>query len=329
MSRELFAGVALLAIAGFAFATGCDRSAAAYPSKPITIVAPFAAGGASDVTARALAAVAPRYIGQSIVVVNRPGASGVVGSNFVKNAAPDGYTLVAARLGSQVIAPAVDRKNPYKWNEFTYLATLEQNPFVFAVKAGSPITSFSALLDLLKERPGRLSYGASGPHSIHHLGPQLLFQELGVGPAAAVMVPFQGGGEVATALVGGHVDFVGINLSEIFNQVRNRQIRVLAVASPSRLDMIPDAPTFRELNHPDLERLAGWGALAGPPGLPADVIAKWTDALPKIAADPEWRGLMARSGSIPAVRPPDGTRVFIGDEFMFYADLARKLSLVK
>lgn len=271
----------------------------------------------------------PRYIGQPVVVVNRPGASGVVGSNGVKSAPPDGYTLLAARLGSQVIAPAVDRNNPYKWNEFTYLATLEQNPFVFAVKEDSPIASFNALLETLKERSGRLSYATSGPHSLLYLGPQLLFQELGVGPAAAVMVPFQGGGEAATALVGGHVDFVGINLSEIFNQIRHRQVRVLAVTSPARVEMIPDTPTVRELNHPDLERLAGWGALAGPPGLPADVIAKWTEVLPKVAGDPEWRDLMARSGSIPAIRNSDATRTFISEEFRFYADLAQKLSLVR
>jgi tripartite-type tricarboxylate transporter receptor subunit TctC len=292
-------------------------------------VAPFSAGGASDVAARALAAVAPRYIGQPVVVVNRTGANGVIGSTFVKNAPPDGYTLLMARIGSQVITPAVDRSTPYKWDEFTFLTLHELNPVVFAVRTDSPITDFEALVRLLKQRPGALSYSTSGPSSILNLGPQLLFEELGLGSSAAVMVPFQGGGEATTAVVGGHVDFVSNNLSEIFNQVRNKQVRVLAVTSHARVDMIPDVPTVRELNHPELERLVGWSALTGPPRLPADVVARWTDALPKIAADPEWQRLVANTGSIPAIRPPDATRTFVGEQFALYAGLAQTLKLAR
>jgi tripartite-type tricarboxylate transporter receptor subunit TctC len=319
----------LIAIPSIVLAASCGVAAPSYPNKPITIVAPFSAGGASDVAARALATVAPRYIGQSVVVVNRAGAGGVVGTNFVKEARPDGYTLLMARIGSQVIIPAIDRKTPYRWNDFTFLSMHELNPFVFAVRAQSPYTTFNALIAALKERPGNLSYATSGPGTVLNFGPQILFESLGLGADAAVMVPFQGGGEAATAVVGGHVDFVGNNLSEIFNQIRNKQVRAIAVTTPERVNMIPDVPTVRELNYPGLEQIVGWSALAGPPGLPVDVVAKWVEALPKIAQDPEWRALVERTGSIPAIRSSDETSGFIREQFKLYGDVAQKLNLVR
>jgi tripartite-type tricarboxylate transporter receptor subunit TctC len=311
------------------WAVACSGTAARYPHKPITIVSAFTAGGAGDVAARTLAAIAPRYVGQSVVVVNRPGAGGVIGTSFVNGAQADGYTLLMTRTGSQVMIPAVDRSTPYAWDDFTFLGLHEVNPFVFAVSADSPYRTLADLAAALKSQPGRLSYATSGPATLLHFGPQILFQSLGLPPDAAVMVPFQGGAETATAVIGRHVDFVGNNLSDIFNQIKNAQVRALAVTTPDRVPMIPDVPTVRELGYPELEQVIGWSALVGPPGLPQDVVATWREALPRIAADPEWQKLVANTGSSPDVRSPEDTRTFLQEQFTLYAGLAQRLNLVQ
>ena len=128
---------------------------AKYPTKPITLVAPYGPGGASDLASRTLAAVAPKYIGEPVVVVNRTGAGGVTGSTYVNKSKPDGYTLLLARIGCQAVAPALNATIPYKWDQFTFLGLLELNPFVYVVKADSPYKTLDDLLKAIKAEPGQ------------------------------------------------------------------------------------------------------------------------------------------------------------------------------
>ena len=146
-----------------------------YPTRPLLIVAPFSAGGDSDLAARNLGAVIPKYLKQNAVVMNKVGASGAIGSEQVKNAAPDGYTLLLARVGSQATLPALKPDLGYKWNDFTFLGILELNPYVCAVVADSPYRTFGDLVEGIRKNPGKLKYSTAGVGTLHEMGPQLLF----------------------------------------------------------------------------------------------------------------------------------------------------------
>ncbi|MEJ2344659.1 MAG: tripartite tricarboxylate transporter substrate binding protein [Gammaproteobacteria bacterium] len=316
----------LLALAGAL--TGFGSAQAAYPSKPIELVAPYGPGGASDLAARTLASVAPQYIGQPVLVVNRTGAGGVVGSNFVRNARPDGYTLLIARVGSEAVGPALNPTIPYKYNDFTFLGLLELNPYVFVVKADSPYKTFGDLVKALKEHPGKLSYSTSGPGTILNMGPQMLFDILGLPTNAATMVPYKGGGGAATALLGGHVDFLGVNLATVLSNIQAGKLRALAVTTPERYAGLPNVPTVKELGYPKLEGIVGWSGLWGPPGLPKDVVRKWVKALQKISKDKTWNGLEKKLGSVPYIQSPEKTKAFVDQQYKVYHSLGKKLGLI-
>ena len=154
---------------------------AQYPDKPILVVAAFSAGGDSDLAARNLTAVFPKYTGQNGVVLNKVGASGAIGSEYVKKASPDGYTLLLARVGSQATLPALKPDLGYKWNDFTFLGLLELNPYVCVVRADSPYKTFAELVDGIRKNVGKLKYSTAGVGTIHEVGPQMLFDILKIG----------------------------------------------------------------------------------------------------------------------------------------------------
>ncbi len=324
MKALLRAGVlaaVLLGHAPFAQAQGV------YPNKPITVIAPFAAGGDSDLSARNLANVVPKHLGQPLVVVNRPGASGVIGSQQVRTSPVDGYTLLLARIGSQAITPALDPKTPYQWSDFTFLTVLELNPFVCVVKADAPWKSLTELIEEWKRNPGKLNYASAGEGTIQHLGPQLLFNIIGLSKDTAVHVPYKGGGEATTALIAGQVQFICNNLTTILSHIRNGAFRALMITTTQRLKELPDVPTARELGYPRLEAITGWSALYGPPGLSKDVVARWTEAMQRIAQDPDWLAGNVKIGGIPAVRSPEETEKFAREQYLLYEGLAYSLGL--
>lgn len=180
---------------------------AQYPARPVHLIVPFTAGSDADLAARNLAQHAPRYLGgQSVVVANQPGASGAIGTLAVRNAAPDGYTLLLARIASQVILPATDRKTPYQWNDFTLLSVLEVNPYVCAVKADAPYASMKELIDDIRRQPGKLNFATVGAGTLQNFGPQYLFSVLRLPKDAALGIPYKGSGELTTALLAAHCE---------------------------------------------------------------------------------------------------------------------------
>ena len=174
-----------------------------YPSKPIQLIAPFGPGGDADLAARNLAAVAHAHLPQPMVVMNRAGAGGTVGTLAVKEAAPDGYTLLLSRVGSHAIAPAIQPGLKYKWNDFTFISLLELNPMVCIVRADSPIKTLADLVESLKKNSGKLTYSTSGTGTVLNFATQTLFDAAKLGKNAAVEVPYKSGGEAATAVASG------------------------------------------------------------------------------------------------------------------------------
>jgi tripartite-type tricarboxylate transporter receptor subunit TctC len=245
----------------------------------------------------------------------------------VRNAPADGYTLLLARIASHVILPATDVKTPYQWNDFTLLSVLEVNPYVCAVKAGGPYNSMKELVDDIGKRPGNLNFATVGAGTLQNFGPQYLFSLLGLPRDAAVGVPYKGSGELTAALLGGHVQFACSNLGALLPHFRSGALRALMTTTRERLTELPEVPTARALGWPDMERLAAWSALASPPRLPKEVVERWTDALAKLARDPDWLARNEKLGGIPAIRSPAETEAFVREQYQLYERLALRLGL--
>lgn len=319
--------IRLLSIVLLSFLLPGIAAAQGYPNRTITLVAPYAAGGDSDLSGRNLAAVLPRYLGQPAIVLNQAGASGMIGSQRVRNAAPDGYTLLVARIGSQAIVPALDSKSPYKWNDFTIISLLELNPMVLVVKADSPYRNFNDLVSYLRANPGKLNYASAGNSTVQNLGVQYMFSVLGLPGDTAIHVPYKGGGEATGALLSNQVQFVINNLTTMLGQLKGGTLRPLFTTTAQRLKDLPDVPTARELGWPQLEALTGWSGLWGPPNLPAEVVQRWSEALAKIAHDPDWLRGNEAMGGIPSIRTPAETEKFAREQYEMYERLGTALGL--
>jgi tripartite-type tricarboxylate transporter receptor subunit TctC len=312
---------ALALIASQSFAQG------AYPSKPITFVIPFAAGGDSDLSGRNVGAHASKYLNnQPIVPVNRTGASGVIGAMAVKNAPADGYTLLVARIATHAIVPALDSKVPYRWDDWTMLSLIELNPYVCFVKGDSPYRTAAELIDAIRANPGKLNFSTAGIGTSQNMAAQYLMTLAGLTKDHAVGIHYKGGGEVTTAVLGGQVQFACNNAPTVIPQVRAGALRALFV-TPERLAELPDVPSAREAGYPDMAKIVGWTALMGPPGMPKEVVDRWVDVFARLAKDPDWQSGNAKIGGIAAIRSPAETERFVREQYELYDRLVTSLGI--
>jgi tripartite-type tricarboxylate transporter receptor subunit TctC len=311
----------VIAFASFAAA------AQGYPSKPITFIIPFAAGGDSDLSGRNVAAHASKYLNnQPIVAVNRTGASGAIGTMAVKNAAPDGYTLLVARIATHAILPALDSKLQYKWNEFTMLSLIELNPYICFVKGDSPFRSAAELIGEIRKNPGKLNFSTAGPGTSQNMAAQYFMTLGGLTKDHAVGIHYKGGGEVTAAVLGGQVNFACNNAPTVIAQVKAGALRGLFV-TPTRLAELPEVPSAAETGFPDMNKIVGWTALVGPPGVPREIVERWTDVFQRLAKDPDWQQGNARIGGIAAIRSPAESEQFVREQYELYDKLITNLGI--
>jgi tripartite-type tricarboxylate transporter receptor subunit TctC len=327
--KTLAAWPGLTGLALLACVNAVPADAQPYPNRPITLVAPYAAGGDSDASGRNLAAIASKYMGQSLVVQNIVGASGIIGSQRVRSSAPDGYTLLIARGGSQAISPALDSKTPYKWNDYTFISLLDFNPVACVVKGDAPHKTIRDLLDTLKAQPGKLNFATAGPGTTQHMAVEVLLRSAGLPSNSAEQIGYKGGGEATAAVLSGQVQFLCNNLPTLGGQLKAGTMRGLLTTTAERLKEYPDIPTARELGFAPMEQVMGWSGLYGPPGLPVEVVNKWVDVLNRIAQDPDWVRGNAGFGAIPAIRTPAETEKFAREQFELYEKLGTALGLRK
>ncbi|MBN9426669.1 MAG: tripartite tricarboxylate transporter substrate binding protein [Burkholderiales bacterium] len=300
---------------------------AQYPDRPITLIVPYSAGGATDIAGRNLAHYAGLILNQRIVVTNRPGAAGAIGSQLVRNAAPDGYTLLIARVGAQAVLPALDSSTPFKWNDFSFLSVLDLTPTICVARTQEPYSTLPALIDYLRKNPGKLNYSSSGEGTLPHMAAQLLFQLGKLKSDVAVNVPYKSDQDTVLAMLSGQVNFHCASATALMEQIKTGRLRALAVATAQRMPELPDVPTAREQGFGDMEKIVGWSALYGPPGLPAHVVDKWTEVMKKLATDPGWVEGNAKFGGIGSVRSPEKTEEFAREQFNLYFDLAKSLGI--
>ena len=308
------------------FVFGISVALADYPTKPVTLVSPYGPGGAADLAARTVSGTAPSYLGNGILVVNRTGAAGVTGSTSVAKGRKDGYTLLLARVGSQAAVPAINRKIPYTWDEFTFLGLLELNPFVLVVNADSPYQTLDDLKKALQSGE-KLSYSSAGVGTLLHVAMVMTLDEFGLPQDSMKHVPYKGGGKAAAALVGGHVDAMFQNLSGVIGNIQAGKLRALAVTTPQRVASIKDVPTVSEAGYPGLETVVGWSGIWGPPGLPDEVTDKWVGVMGKLKEDKAWLKLTRGLGSVPYIQSPEDTRMFVQKQYEAFRELTERLGM--
>ncbi|MEW6257290.1 MAG: tripartite tricarboxylate transporter substrate binding protein [Pseudomonadota bacterium] len=273
-----FLGAALM---GVALSTGAF--AAGYPDRPVTVVVPFPAGGASDSTARLLTPKMSEVLGQPVVVDNKPGANGGTGATHVAKAAPDGYTLLVGSIGVFSINPALYPNLSYSpQKDMDLLSQIVRTPNVLVASPNFPANTVQELVDYMKKNPNKVTFASSGIGSSDHLTAALFWQKTGT---QGLHVPYKGGGPAINDLMGGHADVSFQNLGSVANQIRSGKLKLLAVTAADRTSLFPDTPTMAQAGVP-LE-VYSWQAAAAPKGLPADVKAKIETALMAAMKDPE------------------------------------------
>jgi tripartite-type tricarboxylate transporter receptor subunit TctC len=319
----------LSTIACIVFSIGNSWGQEAYPNKPINLIAPYSAGGDSDLAARAFAAFAQAPLGQTVVVVNKPGGSGIIGSDFVRRAAPDGYTLLLARPGSQSILPALAPENTkYKWDDFTIVGILELNPYGCAVRKDSPFKNYEDLANALKTRGPKLNYGTAGIATTNDMGPRLLFTLLNLGDKVPQQIPYKGTGEATSALLAGQIDFSCGSIGTMLNLIKDGQLRALLVTTPNRYKELPDVPTAAELGIGDMSQIIGWSGIYAPIGLPKPVMDKLVQSLMELDKNPGWRNATEKIGSIPYIKGPKEATEFAKNQYETYLNLGKRLNII-
>ena len=278
--NKLVAGAAI-ALAGW----GSAPAWAAWPERPIEIVVGFAAGGGTDITARTLAQQLGKVLGSSVVVTNKPGASGALGLSHVARAKADGYTLGMTNFPGLLTLP-IERQAGFTTADFSYLGNLVRDPSAFSVALDSPYKTIADVIAAAKKAPGTISYGSTGAGTDDHLQ-MVMFEELT--GTRLLHVPFNGAGPLKTAMLGGHVVIGGLNLGEVMPQA-GKTLRPLAQAGATVSPLAPEVPTFKEQGV-DLVFASERGIVA-PKGLPPEVEQKLAAALKQIAASPEFQAQM-------------------------------------
>ena len=262
-----------------------------YPSRPISLVVPFPPGGVADLTARPVAAAMEKALKQPVGVVNKTGAAGAVGMQFVATNKPDGYTLLLA-LSSISIIPEADklfgRPPAFTVDQFAPVALISADPTILVVRAESPWKTAKDFIEDAKKRPNQISYSSSGIYGTLHMAMELLSHAAGI---KLRHVPYAGAGPALTALLGGHVDALASGPAVILPQIKAGKLRALAGWGDKRVAALPEVQTFRELGYPEAEFYI-WAGLFAPKGTPEPVLAKLRATVREAVNDPEFKGAM-------------------------------------
>jgi tripartite-type tricarboxylate transporter receptor subunit TctC len=277
---------------------------AVFPSRPIRIVVPQAPGGNADTFGRILAQRLSERIGQQVVVENRAGAGGTVGSALVSKAAPDGYTLLIADNGTHAIAPTLyGAKLPYDvFRDFTPITLAATFPTVIMIHPSVPAQNVQEFVALVKSQPGKLSYSSAGTGNGSHLAVEMF--RAAAGGLDMVHVPYKGGAPAIQALLAGEVQLTAVSVNTALPHIQAGKVRALGVASSKRSPALPDVPTFIESGIPF--QGDSWLAVMGPAGIPADVVVILQREISAALREPETTERLAKIGLAVVASSPDG-----------------------
>ncbi len=319
-ATRVIRGVIRSAVGAALFAAAVHAGAQAWPTKPIRLVVPFPPGGAVDFYARVVQQPLSEALGQTVVIENKAGASGMVGAELVAKSPPDGYTLLLGNIASLAINVGIYPKMPYDpVKDFTPIVRTVDVNYVLIVHPSVPAKTVSELVAYAKANPGKLSYGSAGSGSLPHLGTELFKAQTGTD---IVHVPYKGGGPMVTDLLGGSVQMVIADQANLMPHVQSGKLRALAVATPKRSPNAPELPTIAESGLPGYDATA-WQGLVGPPGLPPDVVARLNAAFNKVMAIPAVREKLVGGGLEPVGGTPEEFGRFIASEIAKWTKIAK------
>ncbi len=269
---------------------------AAWPDdQPIKIIVPQAAGGTNDTLARMVGAELSKVIGQTVVVENRPGASGAIGMQATVQSPPDGYTIAMAS-DSAALLDVLRPNLPWKFRSgLQGVAMIGEQPISIATSAKTPYKSFQNMIDAAKALPEGLSYGSSGIGSSQNIVGEWVASLAGI---KLVHVPYKGGGQASNDIVSGQIPLAVLGLAPMLKHQQSGSVRILAVTTPERSKALPDVPTLTELGFPQIA-LAQWAGLVAPAATPEPIIQKLSDALMKVIADPALKDKLIAAGITP------------------------------
>lgn len=291
-----------------------------YPSKPIHLIVPFPPGGPTDIVGRLVAQKVSEGIGQSVVVENRAGAGGTVGSTAAAKAAPDGYTLLYGSTSTLAIAPSLYRNLAYEPRKsFAPISLVSSGPIIVAVNEKVPARTLKEFIDLAKKSPGKLSYGSGGNGTPPHLAGELFKAVAGVD---LLHVPYKGGGPAINDLAGGQVQAIFEGQVALMPHFQSGKVRPLAITGAKRNPALPDVPTAAEAGLPQYAANF-WSGLVAPAGTPAEIINRLNAVLVKALASPELRDTLTRQGLEPAGNTPQQFAAHIAAEVEKWAAVVK------
>lgn len=299
-----------------------------YPSRAVNMIIPYGPGGATDISARTISEPLSKAVGKPLVMVNKAGAGGAIGSVAVQNAKADGYTLLFARVGTHTVNPAMKATLPYKLEDFRFVGVYEINPVACAVKADSDVKSMEDLVAKAKAKPGSISYSSSGVGSLLHLAAAMVLKEFGLeNPVKqATHIPMKGGGGAATAVLTGTATFLCSNSSSLASFVKNKQLKPILITAAKPVAGF-DAPTSKDLGKPALEQLVGWTGIAGPDDLPDDIAKSWGEWLATATSNKEFVDKMEARGSVIRLMSPEESKTFINNQYNQFKALVDELGM--
>jgi tripartite-type tricarboxylate transporter receptor subunit TctC len=315
--RSRYLTVLSMLILGALPGAGVVGAAEEFPTKPVTLVLPVGAGGSHDLTARALASVAPQYLGQPLIIQLKPGGGGAIGSDYVAKSKPDGYTLLFGGPGWSSTLPAVEGRS-HGPDTLMAVAKVNQGALVWTVNPAKPWQNVKELIEWAKANPGKLVHATTGPWGIADLPMKILMKEQGF---TAHLVPYDGGGPALLAILGGHADSNINPLPQMLPHIRSGKLRAIAVLEAKRESDLPDVPTLKEQGF-NLE-YSIWRAVLAPKGTPRPIIERLASAIKEMTEDKSFQALIKQLGDDVNYLGPDEFEKFWRAEYEAQKELGK------
>ena len=293
-----------------------------WPARPVKLIVAYPPGGSSDLMARIVAAKFADRWGQQVLVENKPGAAGAIGTEYAAKQPPDGYSFMIANLGPAAVNPLLSAVPYSVEKDFIAVSQVSQGPNVLVVRADAPFQSLKDIIDYARTNPGKLSYGTSGPGSVSHLSSEMLKN---ITKIQATEIPYKGGVDAVKDLLGGQIHFIFSDTLPAMAHVRAGKLRALCITGAEKFELLADQPPCQAAA-PGLVALNWWGILV-PAGTPRAVVGRLHDDWVKLAAEPEVKEGFAKLGVIAVASTPDEFRAFIRKEMDKYARLIKEANI--